>query len=186
MRSKRVVAVILIAILSLVTVLSLSGCGNSDETSKTLTVEKNSDKSYLNGLEDGKIYVRHDNTFTEVYYNNTTFDQGTIVASPKEGRIYWFQGDEDKIPTLYKGDSLVEFTNEVFEEKFILERFEDMGYSVGISNMQPIESGRYTVSTDVEKKNTYPYSDADDITKLTNPRADKTWHDPRIKKGFIL
>ncbi len=169
MRNKRAIATMMIAIMSVVTIFSLSGCGGSDDSAKTLSIGRNSDKSYLNGLEDGKIYVRHDNTFTEVYFNNTTFEKESVVASPKDGRIYWFQGDEDKIPTLYKGDSLVEYTSGVFEEKFILERFEDLGYSVGICGMQPIESGRYTISTDVEKKNTYPYSDADEITKLTNP-----------------
>ena len=166
---KQIVAVFLILLIGIIPLLSLTGCGNEEDVPQTLTIGKGSDKTYLNGLEDGKIYVRHENTFTEVYFNNATFDQGYIAASPKEGRVYWFLGDEDKIPTLYKGDSLVEYTRDVFEEKFILERFEDLGYSVGICNMQPIESGRYTVSTDVEKKNTYPYSDADEITKLTNP-----------------
>lgn len=175
MKNKRLISIVIVVVMACLTILSslaLTGCSSKkDKGPQKLVFDQNDEKAYLNGLEDGKFYVRHKNEFSEVYFNNTTFEKGKMVTRANEKRIYWFKEDEDKIPTLYKGDSLVLFTRKSLEEKFILERFMDLGYSVGLCMMTPTESGRYAISTDIKKKNTYPYSDADAITKLSNKQV---------------
>ena len=95
--------------------LSLLACGGSSNS----TSQK--DTNYIKSLKDGVYYVRQQNTnkCTPVYFGNATFDSGSVKTSSDAKRILWFKDDFDKIPTLYKGDSLVMHSKYKFEEKMI-------------------------------------------------------------------
>ena len=149
----------------------LTGCGGSSNENTLGNVTGNKD-SYTAKLEDGIYYVRDNHSGTNecvpVYFGNGTFNEGTITTRAEKDRVLWYKDDADKIPTLYKGDSLIYFTKGVLDEHVVLERFEDFKYTIGICNMEEIKSGRYEIYTDPDKKCTYPGSETDHILQLSN------------------
>jgi hypothetical protein len=149
---------------SLMIAVSLTGCGTNSVISSAKT------KDYTASLKDGVYYVRTNgtNACTPVYFGQATFEEGSIKSSADNTRVMWFKEDYESIPTLYKGDSLILYTASTFDEKMTFERFEDLGYTIGICGMTELKSGRYSISTDPDKKCTYPGGDSDEILKLTN------------------
>ena len=149
------------------TAIFLTGCG--EDMSNTAGAITGETKSYISLLEDGVIYVRDkENNCTPVYFGNATFEEDSIASGPDDDRIMWFKDDFEKIPTLYKGDSLILFTTAEVEEKMNFERFEYLGYTIGICGMDELRSGRYKIYTDPDNKCTYPNGDTDEILKLSN------------------
>lgn len=140
------------------TVSVFAGCG---ETTEQQPVEKTTGLS-TNELQDGAIYVRHsDETFDKLY---TPDDNQTTE------NLYWFKNDKgfNKIPTVFlgKGDELIYYSTANFQSSFKFTRYYDLGYSVGIRALSLTNNGRYTLSTNVDDKTTYPGSDCDDILDL--------------------
>lgn len=158
--------------------LTLSGCAqeedewdfdvnNEDKVIYELEGEKKEVSTTV--YEDGMFYVRHSNGKDEpVYFGYATFEEGRTASSPDNDRVMWFKDDFEKIPTLYAGDSLIFYTKEILDEKFIYERFFDYGYSLGICGLEPSTSGRYKISTDINDNNTYPGGDTDVLLTLDN------------------
>ena len=145
--------------------LFTSGCATGSE--------EPTEVSYLDLLNDGTYYVRHDTKTGQpecenIYFGASTFDFGEVTSNPSNGRIMWFKEDFSSIPTLRPGDSLILYTSEILGEIFTFERFEDLGYSVGICGMSVSASGRYDISTNPDERCTYPGGDTDGILKLTN------------------
>lgn len=152
--------------LALAGCLFLSGCGSAEETQKT----ENEKYAYLKNLEEGMYYVRHNNLkCDEVYLGATTFEAEELTSSASNDRVMWF--DENmykKIPTLYKGESLIYKTSQEITETFNFERFEDFGYSIGLCGLTKTASGRYSISTNPDDNNTFPGGDTDALLKLEN------------------
>ena len=145
---------------------TLTACGEPTNTAGAITGDK---KSYTSNLEDGVYYVRDkDNNCTPVYFGNATFEEGSVSTTPSDDRVLWYKEDFEKIPTLYKGDSLIMFTKSEIEERMVFERFELYNPTIGICGMEELKSGRYKIFTNSEKKCTYPYGDTDEILKLDN------------------
>lgn len=164
-----------IAILFLIAnMLMLAACGSSEEEevdTSVIALAEGSDYSFLNGMEDGNIYVLHnDNTFEPIIFNNATFNYGSLPSSPNPNRIIWFKEDFKDIPTLHArdGDKLVLYSTSSVNEKIGLERFEDIGVSVGLCHLKISASGKCTCSTRVDDKCSYPGSDADAILNFIN------------------
>ena len=156
---------IAVGIVACITILAVSGCSSAE------TAEKKEDQfAYLKKLEDGNFYVRHsDHKCEELLWTNSTFDQNSTASSPNDKRVVWFdESTYNKIPTLYEGDSLIYKTSDVLTETFVYERFEDFGYSVGLCGLSETESGRYSISTDPDKNNTFPDGDTDELLRLKN------------------
>lgn len=176
--------IFLICISSMMISSLFSGCGilldNEASTTKSANSEANlaagqyyvwhNDKedNILNNLGD---YVDAENDiFFPVYINECTFTTSTednMVASVGYGgdksRIIWFMdGEEDEIPTLYKGDELILRSNSSIPEKFIFERFEDYGYTIGISGLTTNATGRCVLYEG--NGNIMSYSDANVIS----------------------
>lgn len=166
---KNKIKIALLAI-SIITSALLTGCSGDEEIPTTLSINKKSEYNYLNGLEAGKYYVLHkDKTYEEAYFGEATFEKGETTSSPMENsRIMWFKEDFEKVPTLYKGDLLIYYNPEKISEKNNFERFYPYGYTVGLCGLQVTDSGRMSISTNKDDKNTYPYSDADEIINLHN------------------
>lgn len=159
----------------------LSACGSSqDEFDEfnldldTKDVEEDSIEGFYETnaeaeLEDGMYYVRHANGKNEpVYFGNATFDRGKKSGEADDGRVMWFKEDFENIPTLYEGDSLIYYTKEVLDENFTYERFEDMGYSIGLCGLNETKSKRFEISTQIDDNCTYPNGDTDVILSLEN------------------
>ncbi len=150
---------------------AFTACGSSDENlTDTLVLNEDDPYYFLNGMIDGELYVLHgDNTYSPAVFNAATFKWGSIPDSANTGRVIWFKEDFNDIPTFYDGsDKLVMYTRNPVTEKIVLERFKDLGISVGICGMKPLDSGKYSLSTDPDDNNTYPGSDADEILNFRN------------------
>ena len=153
-----------LGILFLSATLLLCGCGNANENET-----ETEDYSYLEKLEQDTYYVRHENKECEkVVFGNATFDEGDIASAAIDYRVIWFKENFEEIPTLYKGESLIYCTESELKEEFNFERFEDFGYSIGICGLKPTVSGRYSLSTNIDDRNTYPEGDTDEILMLEN------------------
>lgn len=156
--------------IALLFILTSCGVHREQQNEEEKVDNKIESVNKMSELEENSFYVYKDNKYYPVYMKNCSFklDGDNYNTSPKDDRTLYFMDDWDKIPTLYEGDSLIYYTSENLNEKFVLERFEDFGYSVGLSNLERLESGRYAFSAvkeeddDSDKKNPYinPESDA--------------------------
>lgn len=156
---------IAMALCILLSITTITGCGGDKEDSSK---NENSTASYLKDMKAGEFYVLHGNadgtvSCDQVYFGAATFDKGDAVDSYNDKRVMWFKEDFSKIPTLYAGDQLVMYSNDVFKESFRFERFEDYGYTIGFCGLKATESNRYSVSTDPDERCTYPEGDTDVI-----------------------
>ena len=167
MRSKTFELVGFLIILSF-----LQGCsGLSDKEPRTRPdgTPMTEYQVYENEIKDGVFYVRHSDSVCEpVYFGEATFEKGSVSKIKNDKRVLWFRDDYSRIPTLYKGESLIYYTQGLLDEQFTYERFEDFGYSIGMRGLEKTSSGRYLLHTDPEKKCTYPASDADAILEIKN------------------
>ena len=141
--SKKIIKFIIIVA---VMMISMTGCGTRrQQQTETETVDnkiKSIDK--MSELEENSFYVykNKDKKYYPVYMKNCSFkvDEKNINTSQNDNRTLYFNDDWEKVPTLYEGDSLIYYTSENLNETFVIERFEDFGYSVGISNLERLES----------------------------------------------
>ena len=180
--------------LSVVTSLLLtSGC--TLETSREIQADvvDSTEGQEIEGLKDGGYYVKHDSKLYKVSDPNKTFETGNVVNSPDSERIIYFTDkkvdgeytneDWDKIPTLYEGDSLIYYYTDVLSETYNFERFEDVGYTIGIYNLNETVSGRYSFELESDYIND---SDANKVSVLPTESAiiDKV-SQKELRKGNI-
>ena len=133
---------------------SLTGCNilkSKKEVDRTILSTNDSSKLY-----SGQYYVWHDenqvniendiNTdlskfknydykiFTPVY-SRTIPHGSTVVGS--SNRIFWLPAENDQyIPTFYSGDALIYFSTDTVPTEFKLERFYDLGYTLGFYGLK--------------------------------------------------
>lgn len=151
LNKKRVLSNMLVGVLSIGACLSMTGCGII-KSSGTKLDERYIATSNSKALYSGQYYVWHDenqtdiasdinvdvskfksygyNIFQPVYMENS-LSSDTNPESSK--RVLWVLAENDsRIPTLYKGDELIYYSDETIPSKISLERFYDHGYSVGV------------------------------------------------------
>lgn len=131
---------------------SMIGCSVFDRThgyndrEYSVTVETKESR-----LEDGSYYVmKNDGTFHRLYLGETSFGGRPVASSVSAKRVAWFGKDADRIPTMYRGESIAFRSSTEFSESFPVERFEDTGYTIGICGMKESGTGRYKFSTNPE------------------------------------
>lgn len=169
---------LLTLILSMTMVLTVfAGCGEStgteaDDSNKPGT-ELTADE-----LEDGNYYIRHGNgKFSKLYVGKGSLSDGSEEAeasSASNDRVLWYKKDFKYIPTLYagKGDQLIYYSKDNFEDTFNFERFYDLGYSVGIRGLQHTDTGRYLLTVGKDENTTYPNGDTDKLLDLVGSDSD--------------
>lgn len=148
----------LITLLSLLCVASLVGCGKKEVVEETPVYEL---KSYTSEeLEKGNYYIKSGESYYLLAHGTLCPESGgsDIASSVNKDRVLWFAADEVEIPTMYEEDELIYVTDGNIPQKYIWERFKDLGYSVGIRNLTTTDSGKYVL----KKINgvTQPISDA--------------------------
>ena len=132
-----------------VTVTCVSGCSlftrrhgsNGDYTVSVIEDEAD--------IPNDSYYVaKADGTYHKPYLGMTSYmsDSAPYQADPM--RVCWFGKDFDRIPTMYKGEEIVYRSSQEFTPSFYLERYQDIGYTIGISGLAPAKDGRYSFSTD--------------------------------------
>ena len=138
MKIKRILALIIFGVLT----LSFAACGGrraeEEDLYKTDFI-KNED------LHKNTYYVHDSAGFHAVSMEYSSFKQGS--SGTEKSRTLWFIDDFASVPTLYEGDELVYYTENELTE-FSFERFEYVGYSLGLSNLTKTRTGRYAVNAD--------------------------------------
>ena len=142
----------------------LTGCGNSlgeDEISVPEITEKNyaegdiyfeespygiysGDPELLSKLVNNSYYVYHDEYFYPLasdWRNYEGIELG-MQPSPMERRAVFDTSSIVNIPTLFDGDKLFYYSTTGVYDYTILERFKDLGWSIGITKFQETVTGR--------------------------------------------
>ena len=121
----------------------------------------------MDKLQSGHVYIMHDGLFYSPVIYDSSFEDKKDGSSSRN-RTAWFTEQEfSDVPTLYKGDSLIYYADaENFSEKFYFERFEYLGYSVGLCNLKKTESGRFALSAYSGNSDVDPDSDAARLLSL--------------------
>lgn len=166
LKGKHFNKVLIMGILLALFACTAIGCGksaeSSEKTSGKVTVIKEQSQ-----LERGRFYVETEDGYAVPYWGNTSFDTGSNYNSSNEQRVAWFTDqDWDCIPTVYAGSKVVYRTNEDFDETFYFQKFADIGYSIGVCNMTTTDTGRYKFSTDLDRNQINPSSDASKLLDL--------------------
>ena len=147
-------------ILSVLAILLLfGGCSRpqpseEEETTIADVVEE------MENVEDGGFYIHRNGSYQRLYVDNANFEISGNNSSSSTTRTLWFSTDWSRIPTMYRGDQLIYKTSATLKEQFRIERFEYVGYTIGLSNLKQTASGRFSFSTDPDNKNINPASDA--------------------------
>lgn len=128
----------------LASAMLLSGCnlpfGNKKTETKETTYELTA--TTKDKLVNGMFYVKTDDEFYPVAKGQSNLTEKTRIAKEADPtRIISFTQNDVMIPTLYKDDKLVYSTNSGISG-ITLERFKDLGWSVGFYNLQEDESNK--------------------------------------------
>ena len=145
---------------------SLTGCSLYRQGRTPAAPEEVDVIDSIDELRDGGYYVLSNGKYQSCYVGASSFDMSK-VSDTKDSKVLWFGDDWGKIPTMYEEDQLVFYTTGVLNEEFVLERYEDLGYTFGFCNLQKTGSGRYSLSTDPEDMTVLTSSSAEEILTLT-------------------
>lgn len=138
---------------------TMSGCTLKREDVEPPSTEL-SEVAKTTTLESESFYVWSDATFKKSDITHYTFggDEEDGVVNPE--RIIWYSEiDEESIPTVYAGDEIVYCCSGIMPEEFRWERFEDLGYTVGLTQLEQLPSKKYALSLDVSDEHIYDKSD---------------------------
>ena len=160
-RRTALAAAIMLALSSSLTSCSLYRQGRAPASSEKIDVIDSIDE-----LRDGGFYILSNGKYQSCYVGTSSFDMSRI-SDTKDSKVLWFGTDWGKIPTMYEEDQLVFHTTGVLDEKFVLERYEDLGYTFGFCNLERTTSGRYSLSTDPEDLTVLSSSSAEELLTLT-------------------
>lgn len=126
---KRIIALVLLGIMMSVT---LTGCKKikwmPDEKPKNVLEELSKDE-----LKKNTFYVKNGTKFYAVYMPDGTFKGKSSKTS--DSRVLWGRDDLAMVPTLYKNESIAYCSETDNLESVVLERFKDIGYSIGAYNV---------------------------------------------------
>lgn len=152
---------------ALAMILTLCACSkrempNNETETEIPTVEVINE---MDQVEDGGYYVCRNGSYEKLYVGRANYEV-SAQSGVNENRTLWFMDDFDRVPTMYKGDQLVFKTAGILSETVVIERFEYCGYTIGISGLRRLDSGRYSLSLDAADKTINPDSDAMQLTKL--------------------
>ena len=119
-------------------------------------------------VEDTKnncFYVeKKDGTYQQLYLGRATFYSGRSYLN--EDSVAWFGKDYSRIPTMNKGEKIVFRSRNEFDEIFKIQRFEDLGFTIGICGLSRSDTGRYRFSTNRDDMQINPDSSASALYEL--------------------
>ena len=159
--------------------MMLTGCRDS------IFLEKDAKDEYhrygKEELSDGKVYVKDGTGFYLLYQGERSFS--SAATTQNETRVAWNRETADeKIPTLYKGESLAYCTKNSVPESTVLERFVDGGYTIGIRGIKRTDVNEETgynlpFTTDgniyKESQAETAFADYDDSNKIILSEVDE-------------
>lgn len=156
--------------LLLATTVTLSGCSlfdRSEVTSPTgVVIETN-----VNNLEEDTYYTYNGKEYGKLYIGDRTFKSSSTISTSKTGNpsnVIWLQDDINNIPVMRRGDKIVYHSSSNLVSYLSIERFYDLGYSIGIAGLQADDTGRYTLSLSESSLTIDPTSDAKSLQAISS------------------
>ena len=124
---------------------SLTGCGKKEEV-----INYDLTAYTVDQLQSETYYVQTDNGFYPVAKGVQTIGENEeeIATTVSNERMVWFGPDDAQIPTLYKNQSLVFVTNQQIPASWTFERYEDLGYTIGVRGLTENTGGRFDTVID--------------------------------------
>ena len=155
-------------IAALTAMMMFSGCGRREVPEETSAPEQAVEVIHeMDDVEDGGYYVYRNGVYEKLYVGSANYDV-KAMNNTDENRTLWFMDDFERIPTMYKGDSLIYKTSAALSESVYIERFEYCGYTIGITGLKKTESGRYSLKLATSARTINPNSDAMQLAKLAS------------------
>ncbi|MBR5355533.1 MAG: hypothetical protein IK121_01290 [Lachnospiraceae bacterium] len=148
-------------IFALLTLITLAGCGKTEEEGSYPTPDDFEPAYYLseNDLPENAYYITHKDVITDEKGNNvevikyfpllqaekTYTEKRTGKAGFDFSRVTWvnYNIDEGLIPTMYPGDELIYKSSTYIPVKYSLEKFFDNGYTFGVCGLKQDLSENY-------------------------------------------
>lgn len=167
--------------------------GVIDYETSTLGIDSGS-KEFEENLVSDTFYVVHEGVYYPVYTylkNSYAEDEADTRVSRNRMAFYTTENFTD-IPTLFPGDHLVYYSTSNLLSYVVWERYEDMGYTFGIRNLEKTISGRYYLDLDSDEECIIPDSELYDMYNLGVDRVmiDKVGgvvvDDSIIENGIIV
>ena len=118
----------------------LTGCGRQEEEEVTYALTAVTEDD----LQPGNFYVRTSEGFYQLPSGTVNYSERELIAKEADpSRVVWYGADDVLIPTMYSDDQLVYCTTESIPASFTWERYEDDGYTIGVSGLAANDAGRY-------------------------------------------
>lgn len=115
-------------------------------------------KDITKEMKNGKYYILHDDVlypvYTDIYNYDTSVKKQDNYVAPMKFNMYTSKSIVN-IPTLFEGDKLLYYNESGVLDYYQLERFKDLGWSIGMWNLQSTPAGY--VYIDISTEEDYPY-----------------------------
>lgn len=152
--------------------ITLSGCSLFDRSSSVSTSGVKIEKD-VNNLEEDSYYTFNGKEYGKLYLGDRSFKEtssGTLTTSTKGNpeRVIWLKSDIKNIPVMRRGDKLVYHSSTKLITRLNVERYYDLGYSIGIAKLkEDKKAGRFTLEIRDSALTVDPDSDAKQLQDIT-------------------
>lgn len=152
------------------TILILSGCSLFDRSrvnsSTGVEIETN-----INNLDEDAYYAYNGKEYGKLYIGDRTFKSSSSFSSSRTGNpsnVIWLQDDINNIPVMRRGDKIIYHSSNKLVSSLSIERFYDLGYSIGIAGLEMDSTGRYSLALNHSSLTIDPTSDAKSLQNISN------------------
>lgn len=141
--------------------------GVIDYETSTLGIDSGS-KDFEENLVSGTFYVVHDGIYypTYTYLKNEEAEDEPDTRVSRNRMAFYTTENFINIPTLFPGDHLVYYSDSNLLSYVVFERFEYMGYTFGVRNLEKTITGRYYVNLEADEECLIPDSELYDMYTL--------------------
>ena len=131
-------------------------------------------RNWMNNLTDNTFYIVHNDTYYPLYsylknYRAENYEVDIDRQVDTEKQFYYTTENEKNIPTLYEGDKLVYYSTSALLPYISWERYYDMGYTIGVTNIQTDIGGRCFV--DLTDTDNFPLLPDNELYELQKENA---------------
>lgn len=131
--------------------MSFSGCDKSS-IYKTQDVPESIKAVKTSEMQEDVFYIKDGTRFYQVYLPDSSFTDAASIPNPKSRYVWNTQKEDELIPTLYKNETICFVSSKsTITTSINIERFVDLGYSIGICSMEKEERG-YAVFSEQDTK----------------------------------
>lgn len=189
----------------------LQGCGRSDNTEETMTIEDNTkqgmidyetattgidsnSKDFADQLVDQTYYVVHEGIYYPLFWYYCNEKAEDFPSNSVNPNRYHFLTTENitEVPTFFPGDHIVYYSKTDLLDHIVWERYYDIGTTFGIYNLESTSGGRYYINLSQDEIPIVPGSELNALLDLNTDvvSIDKIGgvvvDDSVVQDGFIV